>query len=109
MAEATPNLQMILLKKQLSKFSEVEKRRLHSFLLTFYGSSMEAQGTAAVLVENLRVAQDIQQSHSTIPSEMVTCLLQNALLTLEAIQELSDQIGDLESLFQNVTSASRSL
>lgn len=101
--EGIPSIPMILLKRHISRMRADGKRRLSSFLLTFYGRSMAAQGWAAVTMDGLKQLQSMAPSLSTDQSERINSLCQTASLLLKEIQNLSEAIGDLESFLSEET------
>jgi hypothetical protein len=83
--EGIPNLQMISLKKQLLRCPEDARQRMNNFLQTFYAQSMVIQGHLAALQGRER-------------REISLNLIR---MTLEDCQQLSDEIGELQSLVES--------
>ena len=90
-------LQTILLRRLASRGTEGEKRALNTFLSTFYGQSMAAQGVAAALQGSIERFKDSKKSQSINQSEMLEELSVIASLLLTDIQNLSEILGRLES------------
>lgn len=91
-----PNLPMILLKKRICALPPDVRRLLTSFLSTFYGLSMVAQGTAAVLAIALNELSDDSESPLIHDKEMRDLLSMKSSLLLSDIQDLTKAISDLE-------------
>lgn len=100
MLEDTHNTPTILHKRHSSPYRADAKPALISFLSTFYGQSMVAQGHAAILVDSLRQELDMELPHLMSLEEKMEGLYTKSCLLLEAIQNLSEAIGEVESAFQ---------
>lgn len=101
---AIHNLQMTLLKRSLSRFSEADARLWGSFLSTSYGELRVTQDLLSLVIGNL---QRLEQSRSTNFSEKAKAELKHCfMIASEAkddLEQTAQAFSDLREAFTKKT------